>query len=308
MKWLPLKKNDVIYAIAPGYPYREDLLEIATKKIEKWGLRLHVPKSTLKPYLFHSQTDQNRLKLLINGIEDNRYQALWAIRGGYGSNRLLPGLLEYSKKNSNIFKIKPKPLLGFSDITSLHSYFNKYFKWPTLHAPVLESIGKTDFKNNKLEAIRKILFGETSEIIYPICLMNKSFILKKNNAFYLLGGNMTVVQSLIGTSFDPLKNNKNKVALFFEDVGERGYRVDRMLEHFKQSGVLNKVEAVFFGEFTTESKEELINIEQALARFAKEAQFPVYKGLPVGHGQGQGVLPFNQPSRVIDNKLIIDLR
>ena len=98
-----------------------------------------------------------------------------------------------------------------------------------------------------------------------------------------MGGNLSVIQSFMGTGLESWSKNK---ILFLEDVGERAYRLDTMLTHLSLVGILDKTEAVIFGEFTDfPNKKELKIWEQVQMRWAKSMKIPVFKGLPVGHGK-----------------------
>jgi muramoyltetrapeptide carboxypeptidase len=293
-----------IYAVAPGYPYQKSSLDLAIKKIQARGHGVYCPSGTLKPYRFYSNREEKRFQFLLEALTDPSYDVVWAIRGGYGSNRLLPYLNQYKKE---LKKIKPKIFLGLSDITSLHLFLNQVLGWKTWHAPVLESLGREEFPQSQWPILEQILKSNT--------VVGQSYSLKPLNqaardhqflrSCGIVGGNLTVFQSHLGTAL--LGSIKRGSLLFFEDVGERGYRIDRMLWQIKQTSLFPKVQGILFGEFTggQESNGQSF-ISQVLKEFAQSVSCPVFSGIASGHGQGYRSLPFGSPVEIHKQRLILD--
>ena len=297
---LPLKSGSVLYLFAPGFPFDESLLQQAIVRLESYGWRVHLPTATLKPSYFHAQSDAMRAQLLLQGLSHARYQAVWAIRGGYGANRLWPYLQKASRQ---LLKQKPKWILGLSDVTSLHLYFNLQLKWPTWHVPVVEAWGRSAFEVTKQDHLVACLKGDIRQWQYPLTPLNQKaqkFKAKKITGG-LVGGNLTVIQSHLGMVMPAIGSH----GLFLEDVGERGYRIDRMLFQLQYSGQLKKVPALFLGEFTGgQDPDGVSRVDLAWQRFAQQEQWPIFAGIPSGHGEGYGFVPFGVPSLVQDQKLI----
>lgn len=299
---MKLKKGDLIYAIAPGYPFEEQILESATREIEAHGFRLVVPKQILKPESFHAQTDLKRLSLLLEGINESKYKAIWAVRGGYGSNRLISGLLTQKKK---LLKQKPKLLLGLSDVTSLLYFWTHHLGWVAWHSPVLEAFSRAEFKSQQRAAIFEALYGQSSEVSLRLKCHQPRLVdgINLQSRAGVMGGNLTTIQSHIGT---PLKLNFKNRFVLLEDTGERGYRIDRMLYHLQESGALNGAKAILFGEFTGgQELDGRFRIEEALQRFSKNSDLPIFYGVPSGHGEGYQVIPMGTPTTLKNDFLKI---
>lgn len=299
-----LEKGDLVYVIAPGYPFSQDLLKKAVQELESWGLQVEVPKQTLKPHLFHAQTDQKRLDFLIKGLLSKKVKAIWSVRGGYGSNRLVPDLLS---QKVQLKQVPPKWFIGLSDVTSLHLFFNQKLGWPTLHGPVLEALGREDFPQKARSLMKKVLFGKIDKLIFTLESVNQAAKAYRSvKPFKIRGGNLAVLQSHIGTPLSP--NLKNRF-LFLEDIGERGYRIDRMLEHLIQSGSLKGCQGILFGEFTGGVEPDgSFLIDAAIKRFADTTKLPVFKGIPSGHGLGNQSIVFETPAYIKNSQLEIQLR
>jgi len=291
-----------IYAVAPGYPYNPNQLSRAIHVLEKMGYHVYLPKGTLKPAGFHSNTDRKRAEYLLEALLSDHFDIVWAIRGGYGSNRLLPILAQFHKQ---LKKKKPKVFLGLSDVTSLHLFFNLHLGWKTWHAPVLEALGRDDFPKPRLQDLNQILLTDRLQTSYPIKPLNhRARDIKSIRSVKLIGGNLTVFQSHLGT---PLIKSLKNTLLFFEDVGERGYRIDRILWHLRESGLLHEVKGIVFGEFTGGLEPDGRNlIPYALKRFAKEVRLPVYAGIQSGHGYGYRSLPLGAEILIQEQKLVLN--
>jgi muramoyltetrapeptide carboxypeptidase len=291
-----------IFAVAPGYPYDPNQLQNSIQVLEKMGYQMYLPKGTLKPSGFHSNTDQKRAEFLLEALLSDQFDIVWAIRGGYGSNRLLPMLAKYEKQ---LRQMKPKIFLGLSDVTSLHLFFNLRLGWKTWHSPVLEAVGREDFPKARLHDLNQILSTGHLKMSYPIKPLNKrARTLKSIRSAKLIGGNLTVFQSHLGT---PLIKSLKHAVLFFEDVGERGYRIDRILWQLQESGLLKDVKGIIFGEFTggLEPNGKSL-ISYALKRFADEVNLPVYSGVQSGHGRGYKSVPLGAEILIQEQKLVLN--
>ena len=195
----------------------------------------------------------------------------------------------------------PKILLGLSDLTSLHLFFNLELGWPTVHGPVFESLARTDWSIKKISRFKQFLETRQFEQKYRIRPMNQvAQKLQRLVIPKLLGGNLTVLQSHLGTS---LLNRMPSHGLFFEDTGERGYRIDRMLWQIRHTLWFHRTCCVLFGEFTNGLEPSGENFMlSALRRFAKDLEIlniPVFYGLPCGHGSGYGLLPLGQSAEIL---------
>ncbi len=285
-----LKKIETISVIAPASHTPKSRFESALKNLKKFKLNAIYSKNIIKPDTFFASTYENQWKDLKSSLL-NSENIIWALRGGYGSMRFIPELAKMKKP------LKPKLLIGFSDITCLHIHLNQNWNWITLHANNFNNI------NQKLV---KLIQGEIKELKYPIKPFNKQARLKKIKG-KLIGGNLALVQSTIGTK---AQLNSNGKILFLEDVGERGYCVDRMLEQLLQSKVItNKTRAIVFGQFTEAQEANGKDlVKKAFENFSKKVNIPIYWKLNSGHGKINNPLFFNLETQLDKTRLIQDLR
>jgi len=291
-----------IYAVAPGYPFDITSLKLSFQVLNQRGYQVHLPEDTLCPKWFHSNSDKKRADFLVEAILSDTVDIIWAIRGGYGSNRTLMYLNQSLPK---LKRAKKKIFLGLSDVTSLHLFFNQILRWKTWHAPVLEALGRPQFPKAQLKNLDMILRTNALDLKYPLKPLNsKAKELRQMSPAIMLGGNLTVFQSHLGTRW--LGSLKNR-ALFFEDVGERGYRIDRALWQIRESMNFSDVKAVFFGEFTGGLEPDgKSSVKKALMRFASEVEVPVFSGIKSGHGGGYQSIPLGAPIAIANQKLVLN--
>lgn len=285
-KWLPLKKGDIVDVVAPGFAITDEALAGAKKFLLSLGLTPRLPEDLFAPDIICSNTDAARFKQLEAALFAKDSRAIWCIRGGYGSIRII----------ENVAKLNPpaqvKLFIGYSDTTTLHNYFNQFWHWPTLHGPLLERLGLRNLPIEQVTEITDLIFGIKNQIVFKNLLpLNEIAKKKKQIRAKLVGGNLSVTQTHLGTRF--ARKPKGQI-LFFEDVGERGYRVDKMLTHMDLAGYFLGVKAIVFGEFLKCEEPGPKNISlvpDVLARFAQEHKIPVFTGIEVGHGDLQRPLP-----------------
>lgn len=283
MKSLPLKVGDTVDIIAPGF--RGDMKDVlgAVKRLKSWGLVPRVPKNLFGPDVVCGHSDKVRFAQLKRALNSNS-KFIWCVRGGYGSIRLLDQLSKLKKPKH------PKVILGYSDITSLHAFMLRKWKWSSLHGPLLDKFGKGHLTKADEEYLKKVLFGKVKGHSYRnLKPLNAGARKRGLIRGEIIGGNLTVVSSMVGLPWQFQTSGK---ILFFEDIGERGYRVDRLLKYFSQVGLFKNVKAVVFGEFIGGvEKNGRSLVVPVLKRFASETKIPVFMGLPTGHGDKQTTLP-----------------
>jgi len=266
-----LKPGDSVEIIAPASRSTDLQLSKIKTLLESWELKCIVSKEIFGNDLLCANTDKIRLKLLISALENPDTKAVICVRGGYGSMRLIPSLAKIIPPSFKIF-------VGMSDITSLHLFFDKHWHWPTIHGSFTEDKVSPD----SIARLKSILFKENNNIRLVGVPLND---LARNEQLIegkLIGGNLCLVQSSIGTLWQLDGNDK---IILLEEIGERGYKVDRMLEHLRQANILTSAKAIIIGDFLEGFEPDgssLIN--QVLERFANECKIPVIKIAGIGHG------------------------
>lgn len=286
MRWSYLKPGDIVDIIAPASHSPETRLHEGLEWLRSLGFVPRMPHDLIDPDLFFAASLAQQLEHLKAALCSDS-KAIWCLRGGYGSMRLIPYLKKMSPPK------RPKLFIGFSDITSLHLFFNQIWNWPTLHARTISQLGH-DLENTDRRELAQILSGKLPwKEFKRLNSLNSAAQEEKIISGKLVGGNLRILQSSLGTEWEVKPKGK---ILFIEDVGERGYSVDRMLEQMHQARLIDKgLKALILGDFTEGLERDGKNlVPQAIARFAQRVNYPVLSGLPCGHGQIKNyALPFN---------------
>lgn len=291
-QWRPLKAGDTIDIIAPASASTSERLEFGLDWLRSLGLIPRFSDNLIQTDLFFASSLDEQWRQLEKALHSDS-KAIWCLRGGYGSMRLIP-FLE---------KINPPPstklFIGFSDITALHIYFNQRWNWPTVHGRTISQL-QPDWGEDQNQQLEDLIFGKVDEVKFQNLIpMNKQALESKVLKAPVVGGNLRLIENSLSTPWEI--QTKGKI-VFIEDVSERGYAVDRMLEHLHQSGHFNQDPlAVVIGDFTQGQELDGKNlIPEALQRFADRVNYPVLKGLPCGHAKGiNSPLPFNTSSTLI---------
>lgn len=275
-----------IHLIAPSYSFAEQEIELTKSYFENLGMKVTVPPELLGEDLLCANKDEIRLAHLKCALNDSSADAIWLFQGGYGLTRIIHKLVQMEKPR------KEKLFIGSSDGTALHVFLNQVWNWPTLHGPSALTIAKQKVGTQTIEATLDIVKQGFSDYTLPTL---KPFNRKAREILSLsgtlVGGNLCLLQCGIGTNWQ--LNPSGKI-LFFEDVDERGYRVDRMLEHLKQTNILEDVKAIIFGDFV--GGKELNGtslVLPVLQRFAENINLPVFSLPGCGHGNENFPLSFN---------------
>lgn len=285
--WNFLNEGDVIDVIAPGYPTQSHEIDGARDFLLGWKLQPRIPKDIVKPHFLHAHEDEERFEFLKNALEAKDSRVIWCLRGGYGSNRLLPSLAKLRKPKA------PKLLIGISDITSLHTFFIQKWGWSTLHAPLLDRLGRRLVAPKYEKELHNILFGAQKDIEFKnLKPLNDAAFNIQSLRSRVVGGNLTVLQSTLGT---PWQIDARQSLLFIEDLGERGYRIDRMLEQFRQAGIFKGIHGILLGDFIggVEPSTGKNNFSLVFKRWAQDLSIPLFQGLQAGHADIQRPVPLN---------------
>jgi muramoyltetrapeptide carboxypeptidase len=273
MNSLPtLNPGDRVEIIAPASRSSDVALSSLIDLLKSWDLDCIVQTSIFGDDLLCANTDEQRYTMLIRALQRTDTQAVICLRGGYGSMRLIPLLSTLPC---------PPPLklfLGMSDITALHSYFGRFWHWPTLFA----GLNTSHFSKASLAAVKSLLFNGTHGLQYTGIPLNQHAKQQTCIESTITGGNLCLIQCGIGTIWEIDAQDK---ILFLEEVNERAYRIDRMLEHCRQANILNRVAAIVLGDFIGGNEPDGTDLTQpVLQRFADLSPVPVIQIKGIGHG------------------------
>ena len=283
-RWQKLKKDDLVDIVAPGFRCTDQALAKAVAFVQNLGLRARVPQNLFGEDLICANDDKTRLKQLKKALYAKDSKAVWCVRAGYGAIRLMPEIRKWKAPT------QPKLFIGYSDATTLHYHFNTKWGWPSLHGPLLDRLGEGKVSVTERHELEQVLFGSLESISFDnLVPLNKAAVKKKKIVGKVTGGNLTVLASSIGTP-SALKS-KSKI-LVLEDVGERAYRIDRMLNQLQQSKALDGVLAIVLGDFIGGADKDDVNRVWPLWKeFAERQKVPVLRGMETGHGELQRPVP-----------------
>jgi len=294
-----LIRGNRIALIAPAGPLLErDDLTRAEALCSALGYDPVLGKSAYSRHGYLAGTDAERLSDLNSALADPSIDAVWCIRGGYGSIRLLDGVDYQAIAN------RPKALIGFSDITALLNAVTRFTGVVTFHGPVarasMPAFNRLHFErvlSRQEPAGRLGRIPEPADILVP--RQNRIVTLRAGVAEgKLAGGNLTLLQCLIGTPYFP---DLAGAILFLEDVGEDLYRVDRMLAHLRLIGAFRNLAGVLIGRFTElerSGRDGALGFDEVLASYFAPLGIPVAYGFPVGHIDEQWTLPLGIQARL----------
>ena len=281
-----LKKGDTIGIVAPARKVTKDEMQPAIDLLKSWGLKVVTSKNLYKEEHQFSGTDEQRTKDLQVFLDDASVKAIISARGGYGTLRII------DKLNFSKFKKQPKWVVGYSDITVLHSHIHT-LGIETLHATMPINIMKNA---EATESLRKALFGE--KLVYPVAAHPLN---KKNRTEIkgeVVGGNLSLLYALCGSISDI--DTKGKI-LFIEDLDEYLYHIDRMMLNLKRSGKLKHLKALVVGGMT-DMKDNAIpfgkTAEEVILDAVKEYKYPVCFGFPAGHIDTNFALYFGKKAKL----------
>ena len=229
-------------------------------------------------------TDEQRLEDLHAAFSHPEIKGIWCLRGGYGCTRLLPHL------NFELIRQNPKVFIGYSDITALHLSFGMHCNLVTYHGPVASS-NATEYT---IERFKEVLMKPG-----PLAIRSTEeatslqYVIREGSAEGILtGGNLSLLAAMVGTPWLPSFARK---IVCIEDIGEKPYRIDRMLVQLFQSTDLDKAAGIVLGQFKDcEAKpgEKSFSLEETLKNQFKDLSAPVFYGFSFGHIDEQCTLPF----------------
>lgn len=239
---------------------------------------------------FLASSDEVRFNCLRDALFDESDNIVWSLRGGYGSARIIPDLLKLSKPN------KEKFFIGYSDITALHLFLSQEWGWKTIHGSNIADLLKPEQDQGNFTKLAEILKGKVKQVtidnLVPLNDIAKSSDLVNGK---LTGGNLTMVQTSIGTSWQI--KTKGKI-LFLEDVNVVPFRLERELLHLKQARLLEDVKAIIFGSFGKDLDATML----VLRNFADSLDIPVFKTNRFGHEKINDPIIYNTNSKIIKSK------
>jgi len=266
----PLKRGDKIAITCPAKKLPVPMTG-AVKLLESWGLDVVLGETIAASYHQFAGDDDERARDMQRFIDDDSIKAIIAARGGYGTLRMI------DKVDFTRFSASPKWLVGFSDITVLHTHLFANYGAQTIHGQMPVNI--PDASAHSLETLRRALFGEDISYHFISHALNRS----GEASGILVGGNLSLLVAVSGSVSDLDYTGK---VLFIEDVGEYLYAIDRMLRCLKRANKLKYLKGLIVGGFS-EIKDNDIPFGQTVPEIVmdvvKEYDYPVCFDFPAGH-------------------------
>ena len=265
-----LKKGDTIAILATARKNIVDNLKPSIDLVQSWGLNVVVGNTIGLDNNQLAGTDTERATDFQKMLDNPNIKAIWCARGGYGTVRMI------DKVDFSNFKSNPKWVIGFSDVTVLHSHLNK-LGVQTIHGMMPVNVEKATPAVK--ESFRKALFGETIDYKVPFDSENRLGTAKGE----LIGGNLSILYSLMGSASQV--DCKGKI-LFIEDLDEYLYHVDRMMMSLKRCGCFEDLEGLIVGSMTKMKDNEIPwgkNANQIVTDITKDYKFPIVFDFPAGH-------------------------
>ena len=270
-----LKEGDTIGIICPAGFMPFEKIETCIAVLQDWGYKVKTGATAGHQHHYFSGTDEERLYDLQQMLDDKDVKAILCARGGYGVSRII------DKVNWNAFKKFPKWVIGFSDVTVLHSFLFSQLKTASLHAPMANAFNENGYQGIYVQSLRRALAGEPANYSLPSHEFNRQGVASG----ILVGGNLSLLVHQIGTRSDLRTEG---CILFIEDIAEYLYNIDRMLLQLDRAGKFESLAGLIVGGFT-ELKDTQIPFGQTFEEIIRERiahhRFPVCFNFPVSHGQ-----------------------
>ena len=285
-----LKPGDTIGITCPAGYMAAEKAETCIATLQQWGYEVMVGKTLgSSSHTYFSGTEEERLYELQAMLDDKNIKAILCGRGGYGTNHIA------DKLSFKKFKKNPKWLIGFSDITVLHGYFQKKLKTASLHAPMAAAFNDGGANNEYVLSLKKVLEGEKLQFSVPTHPFNR----QGEVSAPLIGGNLCLIATSIGTASDI--NTRGRI-LFIEDIGEYLYSADRFLRQLDRAGKLKKLAGLVVGGFTDMKDTDRPfgkNIEEIIHEVVSKYKFPVMYRFPVSHEAENVALKVGENYRMV---------
>lgn len=294
----PLKKGDAIGLIGTSSPTLKERIKPAIKAMENLGFKVVLGESCKACYGFLSGNDEIRARDINIMFKDKSIKGIFAIRGGYGCARLLD-LLDYESIKKN-----PKVFGGYSDVTALHNVLNQRCELITFHTPM----AATEFYNGvdkyTMEYFKKNIFSDEplGHLKNPKGFEDMKVLIGGEAKGQLVGGNLSIVASSMGTSYELNTNGK---ILFLEDVDEPPYKIDRMLLQLKQCGKFKDASGIILGKWANCVAHKGCNtltLFQIFSEIIATENKPTIYDVRCGHCMPTMSLPFGQEISIDGDK------
>ena len=274
----PVRPGARIALAAPAGPVEPEALDSGRRALERLGFEVVAREDVLDRDGYLAGSDERRAEELMGFVQDPDVAAIVCARGGYGCHRLIDRL------DAKVFREASKPLVGYSDITTLLLWQRKHAGLLGIHGPMCEKPGSLDGEAGS--ALVRALQGTG-----PLPRYEGKIVAGGWAEGRLVGGSLSVCVASLGTSWEV---DTREAILMLEDVTELPYRIDRMLQQLRAAGKFDRVAGVALGSFTDCDDERYPDwtVERLIEEIFAPLGVPVVSGLPFGHGAENRPWPF----------------
>ncbi|MGH7833911.1 MAG: S66 peptidase family protein [Candidatus Binatia bacterium] len=280
-----LKQGGRVGVVAPAGCIDQERLNAGIKALTDFGFGVEVAEGIedRKGYLAGDQ--EKRAEVLTSFFTRDDIEAIFCTRGGFGSIQLIPFL------DPETIRLHPKIFAGYSDVSVLLNWLHQSCGFVTFHGPMVAM----DLARGLAEREEDFLWGTLSGRKTSWRLEGLQTIRPGKGRGELVGGCLSMIVTMLGTPYEVETDGK---VLFLEDVGERPYRIERMLTHLKMAGKLDRIAGMVFGTFTDCQGNGDREVDNVIAELFRPLSYPVISGFPAGHGEENLLLPIGAKMEV----------
>ncbi len=289
--WPKIVPGAIIDIIAPSGRFEVEVADAIQCFLHQEGYQARISPNLLGEHDFLANSDEQRLTQLQQTLNATDSEVIWCVRGGHGTTRLMPAFMKTPKP------AKPKLLVGFSDITTLHLWLNQAWQWPSLHGPMARQVALGLSDPRDVAALLKLWQGGLADYrLTDLKPLNQAARQSLTLTGITAGTCLSLIQTSLGTPWQLQSQDK---ILFIEDINETAYRLDRLLIHLNNVCVWQAARAIILGDFG----EDLSIIAQAqldrvLTEFAQAQSVPVFTLKGFGHSLRNQPIPLGVPATI----------
>ena len=267
----PLAPGDKVLIISPSGKIDKRLLKGLRERLESWGLDAILSKHASAKSGTFAGTIKQRLGDIQYGLNSKEIKAIFCSRGGYGAIQLIEHI------DLTQFKLHPKWLVGYSDITNIHALLQSN-GFASIHAPMARHFTVTPKEDLAIALLQKSLKLEPIHYTFR----THKYSIRKASEGVLIGGNLTVIQGLRSTPIDLIPKG---AILYLEDTNESPNMIQRMFYNLKLSGILDQLSGLIIGQFTDSIENKNISEEvyKKIHPLLKKYHYPICYNFPIGH-------------------------
>ena len=288
-----LKKGDTVGIISVSSPVSKNVLQKSIEYLENIGFAVKTGKNVLASNGYMAGSIEQRIEDFHNMLKDNTVKAIFCSYGGTSAIQLLP-YIDY-----NLFKDNPKIFVGLSDPSILSIALNTKTNIPTFHGPTGYNFGEGGMTQYTENYFLKVLTNNA-----PLGIISESkweCIKDGKSKGIVIGGNLSILQTLLGTEYEPDWENK---ILFWEDLFVEPHIIDSILTQFKISGIFDKINGMIIGTLVECNEEEFEiteSITDIIKRITKEYSFPIISNVDLGHTDNKLTIPIGTKITMLSN-------